>query len=630
MRMICINVARAPEELRPGLHEIMHEYSTRFSQPSDALTVEFERADAPGIAVTLSAGKAHVRYGRKVEAFRALGRLLGAQCAPHGAQEFTESSRFDMLGVMVDISRNGVLRPDAAKTLMRRFALMGINVLMLYAEDTYEVPGEPFFGYLRGRYTHDEMKALDRYADDLGIEMFPCIQTLGHLGQPLQWPAYAAYRDTRDVLLAEDERTYQFIEKLISAASAPFRSKRIHIGMDEAMGIGSGEYRRRHGEKRPFDILNAHLARVMEICSKRGLRPMIWSDMYFRLGSETGAYYDKNWKIPANVVKNIPRGVDLVYWDYYHPDAGFYEQWIDHHRALGSEPVVAGGVWTWNHFWAALPFGFTVTNACMSACKRKGVRQVFSTLWGDDGMECDVFSSLPALQLFAEHAYADEPSPAGLRENFRGSCNADLDAWMKASELDCVPGVVQPELSDESVSKWLLWQDTLLGMMEPRAEGLQLRAHYTELAKSLLDMAEKDSESHRLRFPAHMAKTLSLKCELRRELAAAYAARDKAVMRRIMNDDLAKLREATSTLWKCHREMWLKTYKPFGLEVLEHRYGGLLARMESLSDRLAQYLNGQTSSIPELETRLEKIFDAPLGHQAAITHGRIMTPSIIK
>ena len=105
---------------------------------------------------------------------------------------------------------------------------------------------------------------------------------------------------------------------------------------------------------------------------------------------------------------------------------------IRRHRALGSEPVMAGGVWTWNHFWAALPHSFTAVNACMRACKEEKLREVFMTMWGDDGMECDVFSALPGLQLFAEHGYADAVDPALLRANFRGSCDAVLDDWVKA------------------------------------------------------------------------------------------------------------------------------------------------------------------------------------------------------
>jgi len=316
--------------------------------------------------------------------------------------------------------RNGVLRPDAAKALLRRYALMGLNMCLLYAEDTYEVPGEPYFGYLRGRYTQEELRDLDAYAAQFGIEMFPCIQALGHLEQILQWPAYKSYQDVTGVLIAEEEPTYALIEKMIVAASSPFRSKRIHIGMDEAHGIGTGRYKQLHGEKRPFDVLNNHLNRVREICAKHGLKPMIWSDMFFRLGSKNNDYYDMQWDIPPDVVKNIPKDVELVYWDYYHTDQKFYEEWIDRHRKLGSDPLMAGGVWTWNHLWAALPWSFNITNACMKACKSRNLREVFTTMWGDDGMECDVFSALPGIQYFAEACVQRHNRRAGAARQFQG------------------------------------------------------------------------------------------------------------------------------------------------------------------------------------------------------------------
>ena len=62
--------------------------------------------------------------------------------------------------------------------------------------------------------------------------------------------------------------------------------------MDEAWDIGLGKYLADNGYRRRFDILSEHLKRVVEITKKLGLSPMIWSDMYFRLGSKTGEYYD--------------------------------------------------------------------------------------------------------------------------------------------------------------------------------------------------------------------------------------------------------------------------------------------------------------------------------------------------
>src|SRR5690606_625701 len=115
--------------------------------------------------------------------------------------------QFVTLGAMFDASRNGVLRVESMEYLLRRMALMGLNLVMLYTEDTYEVPGHPYFGYMRGRYTYDELKRIDDYAYQFGIEVVPCIQTLAHLARALQWDAFAPLRDTEDILLAGSDRT---------------------------------------------------------------------------------------------------------------------------------------------------------------------------------------------------------------------------------------------------------------------------------------------------------------------------------------------------------------------------------------------------------------------------------------
>jgi len=58
---------------------------------------------------------------------------------------------------------------------------------------------------------------------------------------------------------------------------------------------------------------------------------------------------------------------------------------------------MANGLWNWNRHWTFLPASVNVVNASMRACKNKGLKEVFVTMWGDDGNECDLFSALPGL-----------------------------------------------------------------------------------------------------------------------------------------------------------------------------------------------------------------------------------------
>ena len=63
---------------------------------------------------------------------------------------------------MLDCSRNAVMKPQKIKEFIDILAEIGYNTLELYMEDTYEVEGEPYFGYLRGGYSTTELKDLDK------------------------------------------------------------------------------------------------------------------------------------------------------------------------------------------------------------------------------------------------------------------------------------------------------------------------------------------------------------------------------------------------------------------------------------------------------------------------------------
>ncbi|HEY0256990.1 MAG TPA: beta-N-acetylhexosaminidase, partial [Candidatus Methylacidiphilales bacterium] len=348
---------RAPQELQLGLSEILRAFPARFDFDSSAISLRFEPWQNPGEGLRIariSDDEIEVRYSQPCEAFRAFGILMGQTESGQAPSPLAENPVFTSIGALVDVSRNGVLRIDMVEKLIRHLALMGFNQLMLYTEDTYAIPGEPLFGYFRGGYSQEELRGIDTYASHFGIEVVPCIQTLGHLEQVLQWPAYSALKDTDGVLMAGNTEVEALIERMLIAASAPFRSRRIHVGMDEAHGIGAGRYRLHNGLRPPFEILAGHLEKVSAMCSRLGLQPMIWSDMFFRLGSKNNQYYDRNTVIPPGVDARIPADVDLVYWDYYHTDSAFYDDWIARHRALGKEPVFAAGIWTWNRMWAAL------------------------------------------------------------------------------------------------------------------------------------------------------------------------------------------------------------------------------------------------------------------------------------
>src|SRR5690606_4541998 len=185
---------------------------------SDVLSIEFSNK------------KLNLGYKHLSDIFFGLGLVIQKK------QDFSlkVSKRVERLTYMVDVSRNAVLKVETIKKLVEYLAFFGYSSLQLYTEDTFEMEDEPYFGYMRGAYTKQEIKEIETYAANFGLELVPCIQTLAHLNGIKRYGAYSGLFDTADILLVEDDKTYELIEKMIKTSHDNFGSKYINIGMDEA------------------------------------------------------------------------------------------------------------------------------------------------------------------------------------------------------------------------------------------------------------------------------------------------------------------------------------------------------------------------------------------------------------
>ena len=83
-------------------------------------------------------------------------------------------------------------------------------------------------------------------------------------------------------------------------------------------------------------------------------------------------------------------------------------------------------------------------------------------------------------------------------------------------------------------------------------------------------------------------------------MKACYDQDDRAALQRMAEEDLSALSALVKTLRLRHRKAWFALNEPFGWEVLDIRYGGLLARIDTAISRIGAYLAGETDSIPEL------------------------------
>ncbi|MDR4949854.1 beta-N-acetylhexosaminidase [Neobacillus cucumis] len=582
--------------IEDGLKLLSKRFNIQLS--TDGYPIQVRNQPGP-LRVANQSGQGEISFEKPIHFFRALGLWL-----EHSQKitefDLTEDPQFNMSGVMLDASRNAVPTVNEVEKLLQRMAVMGLDTLMLYTEDTYEVKEYPYFGYFRGRYTFEELRACDEYAAKLGIEMIPCIQTLGHLREALKWNYAKDFKDTDDILLVDEPKTYEFLESCLRAASEPFQTKRIHIGMDETFQLGLGNYLENHGFENHVDLMNRHLQKVVSITEKLGLKPMIWSDMYFPLFAENSPYKDDNGSIRKEILEGIP-DVELVYWNYYRNEQEVYERDFQNHMLLGSTPIFAGGAWTWSGLAPNYGKAIATTEAALAACKKEGIQEIFVTLWGDNGAETPFAAASPILQLFAEHTYQKEVSLERVSERFKFCGDGDFADFMKLKLLDETPGVMKDNMNSSMTSKVLLYQDSLIGLYDENVRGLSLGEHYQQLVPAL-EKAKQENPAWESLFDLYeqLARVLADKAEIGIKILEAYQNTDYEQMKSILMT-LDKIQVNVDLLRKKHRNIWFAAYKPFGWEVIDIRYGGILTRIDSVKYRIQDWLEGRISRLEELE-----------------------------
>ena len=507
--------------------------------------------------------------------------------------------QFKTLAVMLDMSRNAVMTLDSMKKFLPVLVKMGYNSLFLYTEDVYEIDGEPYFGYLRGRYSKEEMRELDKFAKSIGMEVVPCIQTLAHLKSINKWKQYPM--DLADTLLVDDERTYKLIDKMFSTLSECFETRRIHIGMDEAHMLGRGTHLDRYGYETNDVLMRRHLDKVCSIAKKYDYEPMIWSDMFFRGWSGDYLLYKKA-EMPKEYIEALPENVTPVYWDYYSTNENDYDAMFYKHAQLSDKTWFAGGIWTWAGFAPFNARSVAVSIPALNQARAHGVENVIMTLWGDNGAECSRFAVLPSLFYVAEYAKGNTDE-ADIKRKFKDMFGIEYDDFSALDLPNELSNAGNP-ITVYNVCKYALYSDYFAGFLDDIVnvgEGEK----YEKYASAIRAAGTKAGEyAYLFDTCAILCDILADKYELGINTRKAYKQNDKAELTRLANEEYTRIEANLAKFLPVFRTQWMKENKPYGFEVQEYRLAGLRERTASCKARLIDYAEGRLDSIPELEEEI--------------------------
>lgn len=355
------------------------------------------RADTAGDAyrlritpkgVDLSApGPNGIRHG-----LQTLGQLAAANTKLPCAT-IDDQPDFRDRGLMVDISRGKVPTRETLEQIVDLCSKLRLNVLMLYVEHTFDFQRHPEIGEGASPLSAETVLALDTYSKDRGVELVPCLQSLGHMERILSLDRYAK--------LAESERrwslspavpgSYALLDDLYDEFLPLFSSSRLNANCDEPFDLGTGRAAKLAERVGRGGVFAKHVERLRKMAGTRGKQLMIWADFALANPKQIG---------------NLDRDVVLLDWWY---EADFDADRIARLRRKGFEVWGCPGTSSWNCLFPRVDNAEGNVARWAEAGRAHGAKGLLNTDWGDFGHYNALGVSLQGYAYGAQQAWSGDP-----------------------------------------------------------------------------------------------------------------------------------------------------------------------------------------------------------------------------
>ena len=186
--------------------------------------------------------------------------------------------------------------------------------IMLYLEDRIRTKSYPY-ALPEESYSEAEIRALVAYGRQKGIELFPCVATLGHAERFLRHPELQPLAELqgdmkgrfggtrKDAFCPTHPDFYDFIGQYIEEVAALFPSNYFHAGLDEFWDFNLCPRCQKAAPNLLAEeqLFLRHIKIIHDLLKKCGKRMLIWSDMF------------ENY---THILQDVPSDVIMVDWQY--------------------------------------------------------------------------------------------------------------------------------------------------------------------------------------------------------------------------------------------------------------------------------------------------------------------------
>ncbi len=509
--------------------------------------------------------------------------------------------KFKHLSVFIECAQGVVPKVTTLKRHIHMLSQMGYTELYLGMSDAYKIEEEPYFNYKRGGYTTQDLREIDAYAKEHNMEVIAQIHTLSHLHFLKKYPEYTDIFDTESNLMVGEPRAYTLVEHMLKTISKGLSTRRIHIGLDEAFGLGTGKYYKKHGPNDKKELILRHLKKVVEIARKYGYTCEIWGDMLTECDNTHVTAHD--------VKKALPEDVLVYLWDYTTSEDVKIDEMIANFKCHTDNMGFAGCAWKHVGFAPNLDYSLKNIIPQMEGCYRNGVDRYMITMWADQAAPSSNYSCLPVLYVASEYANGNYNGKDNLdKEKFRHITGIEYDDMFSLEYMNHPYKTKGETLSTSAF--WMFFNDILLGNFDLFIPDNVSEA-YGELEKKYATLSNGEF-GHIFKESACLMRVLKIKAPLNRRIRTAYENKDKEELRNII-EELRKLIMAIEDFIESFEEYYLHDNRGFGIEIHHMDFGSTVYRAKYAIKRIEAFIRDD-EMIEELEGGV-----LPINYSPAVT-----------
>lgn len=240
-----------------------------------------------------------------LHALSTLDQLRNGPVLPVG--EIRDYPRLPLRGLQLMFESVKQLRFEDTMRLLESAAKHKLNAILMEFGDRFPFEGEHSVIASPSALTRPELTELLDHAQDLGVQVVPLLQSLGHLNYVLRHEEYADIREEDEVraqMCPLNERSFVLWTELAEQVLEFFPDCTLmHIGADETRQLGECPRCAAEVESSGKGVLyTRHINKVCAWLADRGIAPMLWDDILCT---------------HPETMDHLHEAAQIMYWDYW-------------------------------------------------------------------------------------------------------------------------------------------------------------------------------------------------------------------------------------------------------------------------------------------------------------------------